>query len=57
MSSSDSNLNDVDFKISLIKVSRCGLIHEIVGTILEYRGGVYTITPLLRRLMDIVKVL
>jgi hypothetical protein len=51
------NLNDADFKISLIKLSRCGLIHEIIGPILEYRGGVYTITPLLRRLVEIVKVM
>jgi hypothetical protein len=38
------NLSQVDFKISLLKLSRCGLLHEIVGMILSYRGEVYTIT-------------
>jgi hypothetical protein len=42
------NLDDADFAISLIKLTRCGLINEIVDTVELHYGGLYIITPLLR---------
>ncbi|MPZ07307.1 MAG: hypothetical protein GEU26_12980 [Nitrososphaeraceae archaeon] len=48
------NLNDVEFRISLIKLARSGLIAEIMGVLLGYRGGVYTITPAFKKLMKLI---
>jgi hypothetical protein len=44
-------LKEVEFRISLTKLARNGLIAEIVGVLLGYRGGVYTITPAFKKLL------
>jgi hypothetical protein len=48
-------MNETDFKISLYKLSRAGLIKEIVGTYVSYTGGHYLITPAFKRLMNFIK--
>ena len=48
-------MDETDFKIALYKLSRAGLIKEIVGTYVSYTGGHYLITPAFRRLMDFIK--
>jgi len=48
-------MNETDFKIALHKLSRAGLIKEIVGTYVSYTGGHYLITPAFRRLMDFIR--
>jgi hypothetical protein len=48
-------IDEVDFKIALYKLSRAGLIKEIVGTYVSYTGGHYLITPAFKKLMDFIK--
>jgi hypothetical protein len=48
-------LNDVEFKISLIKLSRAGLIKQLVGSVIEFTGWVYLITPVFERLMKLIQ--
>ena len=48
-------LDEVNFNISLIKLSRVGLIKEIVGPYVGYAGWLYLITPAFIRLMKLIK--
>jgi hypothetical protein len=48
------NLAETDFNIALYKLSRAGLIKEIVGMYLGYKGGLYLITPAFKGLMDFI---
>lgn len=48
-------LSEVDFNISLIKLSRAGLIKEIVGMYAGYTGWLYLITPAFKRLMKLIQ--
>jgi hypothetical protein len=52
---SSLEMNETDFKIALYKLSRAGLIKEIVGTYVGYTGGHYIITPAFKILMDLIK--
>jgi hypothetical protein len=47
-------LDETDFQIALSKLSRAGLIKEIVGMYIEYTGGLYLITPAFKRLMKFI---
>jgi hypothetical protein len=46
--------DEVDFKISLHKLSTSGLIKEIVGMYGNYTEGLYLITPTLQRLTNFI---
>jgi hypothetical protein len=48
-------MDETDFRISLYKLSRVGLIKEIVGSYADYAGGYYLITPAFKRLMEFIK--
>lgn len=48
-------LDEIDFEIALGKLSRAGLIKEIVGMYIEYKGGLYLITPAFKRLMKFIR--
>ena len=48
-------LDEVNFNISLIKLSRVGLIKEIVGPYVGYAGWLYLITPAFIQLMKLIK--
>jgi hypothetical protein len=48
-------LTEEDFDISLTKLTRAGLIKEIVGTYFDYAGRLYLITPAFRRLMKLIQ--
>jgi hypothetical protein len=48
-------IDDVEFRIALIKLSRAGLIKEITGGFMDYTGGLYHLTPVFRRLMHIIQ--
>lgn len=47
-------LTEEEFRISLLKLARTGLIKEIVGTYVSYKGGHYIITPTFKRLMKLI---
>jgi hypothetical protein len=48
-------LNEADLNIALAKLSRAGLIKEIVGMYLNYTGGLYLITPAFKKLMYFIR--
>jgi hypothetical protein len=48
-------MNETDFKIALHKLSRAGLIKEVVGTYVSYTGEHYLITPAFKRLMNFIR--
>jgi hypothetical protein len=48
-------LDEADLNIALAKLSRAGLIKEIVGMYLNYTGGIYLITPTFKRLMRFIR--
>jgi hypothetical protein len=48
-------LDEVNFKISIHKLSTAGLIKEIVGMYANYTGGLYLITPTFQRLMNFIR--
>lgn len=48
-------LDEVDFSIALNKLARTGLIKEIIGTYVNYIGGLYLITPTFRKLMNFIQ--
>jgi hypothetical protein len=48
-------LTEVEFRISLSKLARTGLIKEIVGTYVSYSGAHYIITPIFQRLMNFIQ--
>lgn len=50
-----NNLDAVEFQISLLKLSRSGFIKEITGSYVGYLGGTYIITPMLKKLVNLVK--
>jgi hypothetical protein len=49
------DLNEIDFGITLGKLARTGLIKEIVGMYMGYKGGLYLITPTFKKLMNFIK--
>ena len=49
------DLNEIDFGIALGKLARTGLIKEIVGMYMGYKGGLYLITPTFKKLMNFIK--
>ena len=49
------NLSEDNFKISLYKLSRAGLVKEIVGAYVSYSGGLYLITPAFQKLMHFIR--
>jgi hypothetical protein len=48
-------LTEVEFRMSLSKLARSGLIKEIVGSYFDYIGGHYIITPTFKRLMNFIQ--
>lgn len=48
-------LDDVRFQTSLHKLSRAGMIKEVVGMYLNYVGGLYIITPTFQSLMNFIR--
>jgi hypothetical protein len=48
-------LPEADFNISLIKLTRAGLVKEIVGPYVNYTGWHYLVTPAYRRLMKLIQ--
>jgi hypothetical protein len=49
------HVTEQQFNISLFKLSKAGLIKEIIGTYSNYTGGLYLITPLFQDLMRFLK--
>lgn len=49
-----SNLDAEEFQISLLKLSRSGFIKEITGSYGDYLGGTYIITPILKKLVNLI---
>jgi hypothetical protein len=47
-------LGDVDFLLSLTKLSNAGLIKEVVGSYVGYQGAHYIITSTFQRLMSMI---
>jgi hypothetical protein len=47
-------MDEDTYSVSLLKLSRAGLIKEIVGTYSSYGGHKYIITPLFQRLIKII---
>ena len=48
-------MSETDFKIGLHKLSRAGLINEVVGTYVGYSGGHYLITSAFKRFMNFIR--
>jgi hypothetical protein len=48
-------LDDVRFQTSLHKLSRAGMIKEVVGMYVNYVGGCYIITPTFQSLMNFIR--
>jgi hypothetical protein len=51
---SKSQLTNEQYQISLLKLTRSGFIKEITGSYVDYLGGTYIITPILKKLLCLI---
>jgi hypothetical protein len=48
-------LDDAQYGLSITKLSRAGLIRQVVGSYIGYTGDAYMITPVFRKMIDLIQ--
>lgn len=49
------SLDDAQYGLAITKLSRAGLIRQVVGSYLGYTGGAYMIIPVFRKMIDLIQ--
>ena len=52
-----TGMSKSDFMLSVVKLVRTGLLIQVIGTYVSYRGDAYRITPVFRKLMKLIDTL
>jgi hypothetical protein len=49
------SLDDAQYGLAITKLSRAGLIRQVVGSYIEYTGDAYMITPVFRKMIELIQ--